>query len=75
MDLDRATVHEDPVHQRRPESPVWPGPVPRVGEFVDQRDITRVDGTRRLVSLRADDLEARFPGLLNQVLLAARARV
>lgn len=25
---------------------------------------TRVDGTQRLVSLRSDDLEARFPGLV-----------
>lgn len=29
---------------------------------------TRVDGTRRLVSLRSADLEARFPGLLACVL-------
>lgn len=29
---------------------------------------TRADGTQRLVSLRAEDLEARFPGLLACVL-------
>lgn len=34
--------------------------------------ITRVDGTRRMVSLRADDLDARFPGLLGAVIAAAR---
>jgi DNA-binding transcriptional ArsR family regulator len=34
---------------------------------------TRVDGTRRHVSLRRDDLDARFPGLLD-ALLAAAAR-
>jgi DNA-binding transcriptional ArsR family regulator len=32
---------------------------------------TRVLGTRRYVSLRRDDLEARFPGLLDALLLAA----
>ena len=31
---------------------------------------TRPDGTTRLVSLRRDDLEARFPGLLDAVLTA-----
>jgi DNA-binding transcriptional ArsR family regulator len=30
--------------------------------------ITRVEGTHRHVSLRRDDLEARFPGLLDAVL-------
>lgn len=30
---------------------------------------TRVEGTHRHVSLRRDDLEARFPGLLGAVLL------
>jgi DNA-binding transcriptional ArsR family regulator len=34
---------------------------------------TRVEGTRRYVSLRRDDLEDRFPGLLD-ALLAAAAR-
>jgi DNA-binding transcriptional ArsR family regulator len=34
---------------------------------------TRVDGTRRFVSLRREDLDARFPGLLD-ALLAAAAR-
>ena len=34
---------------------------------------TRVEGTRRYVSLRRDDLDARFPGLLD-ALLAAAAR-
>lgn len=29
---------------------------------------TRAEGTQRLVSLRSDDLEARFPGLLACVL-------
>jgi DNA-binding transcriptional ArsR family regulator len=32
---------------------------------------TRADGTRRLVSLRREDLDARFPGLLDSVLAAA----
>jgi DNA-binding transcriptional ArsR family regulator len=32
---------------------------------------TRVVGTQRLVSLRRDDLDARFPGLLDAVLAAA----
>lgn len=32
---------------------------------------TRVSGTQRLVSLRRDDLERRFPGLLDSVLTAA----
>jgi DNA-binding transcriptional ArsR family regulator len=32
---------------------------------------TRVDGTRRYVSLRRDDLGARFPGLLDALLAAA----
>ncbi len=31
---------------------------------------TRAEGTQRLVSLRVDDLEARFPGLLECVLSA-----
>lgn len=34
---------------------------------------TRTNGTRRLVSLRAADLEARFPGLLGSVLQAPKA--
>jgi DNA-binding transcriptional ArsR family regulator len=29
---------------------------------------TRVEGTRRYVSLRREDLQARFPGLLEAVL-------
>ncbi len=33
---------------------------------------TRVDGARRHVSLRRDDLDARFPGLLDALLAAAR---
>jgi DNA-binding transcriptional ArsR family regulator len=33
---------------------------------------TRAVGTRRLVSLRRDDLEARFPGLLDSVLAAVK---
>jgi DNA-binding transcriptional ArsR family regulator len=32
---------------------------------------TRVAGTARVISLRADDLEARFPGLLGSVVAAA----
>jgi DNA-binding transcriptional ArsR family regulator len=32
---------------------------------------TRVAGTARLISLRADDLGARFPGLLDSVVAAA----
>lgn len=32
---------------------------------------TRIDGTRRLISLRDDELEERFPGLLGAVLAAA----
>lgn len=35
---------------------------------------TRVEGTQRFISLRQDDLEARFPGLLHAVLHAPRAR-
>src|SRR3954453_20969662 len=34
---------------------------------------TRPDGRKRLLSLRMDDLEARFPGLLDAV-LAAKCR-
>lgn len=33
---------------------------------------TRADGTQRLVSLRIEELEARFPGLLGSVLEGAR---
>ena len=33
---------------------------------------TRTEGTRRHVSLRRDDLEARFPGLLDALLAAAQ---
>jgi DNA-binding transcriptional ArsR family regulator len=36
---------------------------------------TRVVGTQRLVSLRRADLDARFPGLLDSVLAAARDSV
>jgi len=32
---------------------------------------TRVSGTQRLVSLRRDDLDVRFPGLLDVVIAAA----
>jgi len=35
---------------------------------------TRLDGRKRLLSLRADDLDARFPGLLDAVLAARRPR-
>ena len=34
---------------------------------------TRANGTHRLVSLRSEDLESRFPGLLDSVLNAAKA--
>jgi DNA-binding transcriptional ArsR family regulator len=34
---------------------------------------TRASGTQRLVSLRREDLEARFPGLLDSVLASASA--
>jgi len=34
---------------------------------------TRVEGTHRFLSLRRDDLEARFPGLLDAVLQAQPA--
>jgi len=34
---------------------------------------TRPEGTRRHVSLRRDDLDARFPGLLDALLAAAAA--
>lgn len=34
---------------------------------------TRVNGTRRLVSLRKADLESRFPGLLDCVLSGSKA--
>lgn len=32
---------------------------------------TRLEGTRRMVTLRRDDLDARFPGLLDALLSAA----
>jgi DNA-binding transcriptional ArsR family regulator len=35
---------------------------------------TRLDGKHRFITLRADDLEARFPGLLHSVIEAARHR-
>jgi DNA-binding transcriptional ArsR family regulator len=31
---------------------------------------TRIDGARRLISVRADDIEQRFPGLLRAILAA-----
>jgi DNA-binding transcriptional ArsR family regulator len=34
---------------------------------------TRANGTHRLVTLRMDDLEERFPGLISSVLNAAQA--
>ena len=37
--------------------------------------ITRSEGVQRLVSLRRDDVEARFPGLLECVLDAVQARI
>jgi DNA-binding transcriptional ArsR family regulator len=35
---------------------------------------TRPEGRKRLLSLRSDDLEARFPGLLTAILAAKRRR-
>ncbi|MGW7540373.1 ArsR/SmtB family transcription factor [Streptomyces sp. NPDC054770] len=35
----------------------------------------RVDGARRMLSLRKDDLDAYFPGLLNAVLATAPERI
>jgi DNA-binding transcriptional ArsR family regulator len=35
---------------------------------------TRPDGRKRLLSLRSEDLNARFPGLLDAVLAAKRSR-
>jgi DNA-binding transcriptional ArsR family regulator len=34
---------------------------------------TRADGTKRLITLRREELEQRFPGLLDSVLHAAKA--
>jgi DNA-binding transcriptional ArsR family regulator len=34
---------------------------------------TRANGTHRLMSLRRDDLEARFPGLIDSVLNATKS--
>ncbi len=34
---------------------------------------TRIDGARRLISVRADEIEQRFPGLLPAVLTAVKA--
>jgi DNA-binding transcriptional ArsR family regulator len=36
---------------------------------------TRAEGTQRLLTLRADDLDARFPGLLDCVVEGLRKRV
>jgi DNA-binding transcriptional ArsR family regulator len=36
---------------------------------------TRVNGTHRYVSLRRDELEVRFPGVLDSVLEASRAEM
>jgi DNA-binding transcriptional ArsR family regulator len=33
---------------------------------------TRIDGTQRFISLRRDDLDARFPGLLDSIVTNAR---
>ena len=41
----------------------------RLAGVISQRD----EGTRRISSLRRDDLEQRFPGLLDSVLRAAQA--
>ena len=37
--------------------------------------LTRVDGAHRFLTLRRDDLDARFPGLLDAVLAAEPAAV
>ena len=37
--------------------------------------ITRTEGVQRLVSLRRDDVEARFPGLLDCVLTHSTRRI
>jgi DNA-binding transcriptional ArsR family regulator len=34
---------------------------------------TRADGTKRMVSLRQDELEGRFPGLLSSILQSSKA--
>ncbi|MGZ4202717.1 MAG: ArsR/SmtB family transcription factor [Thermoleophilaceae bacterium] len=34
---------------------------------------TRASGTQRLISLRQDEVESRFPGLLHSILHAAKA--
>jgi DNA-binding transcriptional ArsR family regulator len=34
---------------------------------------TRANGTQRLISLRREDLEERFPGLLDSILAATRS--
>jgi DNA-binding transcriptional ArsR family regulator len=36
---------------------------------------TRYDGQRKLVALRREDLDARFPGLLDAVLVGARSEI
>jgi len=36
--------------------------------------MTRLDGAHRYLTLRRDDLDARFPGLLDAVLAAEPAR-
>jgi DNA-binding transcriptional ArsR family regulator len=41
----------------------------RLAGVIEQHD----EGTRRISTLRRDDLEARFPGLLDSVLQAAQA--
>ena len=35
---------------------------------------TRIEGTRRFIALRREDLDARFPGLLDAVVTASRSR-
>jgi DNA-binding transcriptional ArsR family regulator len=36
---------------------------------------TRYDGQRKVATLRRDDLDARFPGLLDAILVGARAEI
>jgi DNA-binding transcriptional ArsR family regulator len=36
---------------------------------------TRYDGHRKLATLRRDDLDARFPGLLDAILVGARSEI
>jgi hypothetical protein len=60
----------------KPAKPRAPSPKSRRAHFRILREagvtVTRVSGAKRLVSLRREDLDARFPGLLDAVLRAGR---